>query len=490
YTAVANGSDKCKAFLAKLNLWRDTARQLGVAELLSNLYRETGYYDSVGQEERGEARQANLRILIDRAANFESTNARGLSRFIEFISKIKQLGNDLSAATTLGENENVVRVVTIHRSKGLEYPVVFVAGVGKQFNMEDYARANLFMHREFGIGAYRTPKGSLLKVKTLATAAVSKKIRDESLAEELRLLYVALTRAEEKLFLVGCTSKGVLDKVRAVDVPSDYDILSASKFMGWLLPIKDALEPVIKSRLVTLDDVALIKERTLDQAQKKISQPPEQLPTRLESIPAKLSVTELKRRAEQDDLSQEADFIKRKKFLYRRPDFMQRKEISGAEFGSLMHKVMQSLNLGGDLSAKGIAAQIEELARREIISAEHVKLIKPEKVAKFFASELGKRLVTAQEFYRELPFSRLIDAQKFFHVDEKIFIQGIIDLLFKDTAGRWVLLDYKTDRDSADIAERYRVQIDLYAQAAEALLKITVAEKYLYLLNGGRLVKM
>ncbi|MBQ3443635.1 MAG: helicase-exonuclease AddAB subunit AddA [Selenomonadaceae bacterium] len=489
YTAVANGSDKCKAFLAKLNLWRDTARQLGVAELLSNLYRETGYYDSVGQEERGEARQANLRILIDRAANFESTNARGLSRFIEFISKLKQLGNDLSTATTLGENENVVRVVTIHRSKGLEYPVVFVAGVGKQFNMEDYARANLFMHREFGIGAYRTPKGSLLKVKTLATAAVSKKIRDESLAEELRLLYVALTRAEEKLFLVGCTSQGVLDKVRAVDVPSDYDILSASKFMSWLLPIRDALEPVIKSRLVTLDDVALIKERTLDQAQKKVSQPPEQLPTRLESIPAKLSVTELKRRAEQDNLSQAADFVQRK-FIYRRPDFMQRKEISGAEFGSLMHKVMQSLNLDGDLSAKGIAAQVAELARREVISSEHVKLIKPEKVARFFASELGKRLVTAQEFYRELPFSRLIDAQRFFHVDEKIFIQGIIDLLFKDAAGRWVLLDYKTDRDSADIAERYRVQIELYAQAAEALLKINVAEKYLYLLNGGRLVKM
>ncbi|MBR2773634.1 MAG: helicase-exonuclease AddAB subunit AddA [Selenomonadaceae bacterium] len=490
YTAVANGSDKCKDFLTKLNLWRDTARQLGVAELLSNLYRETGYYDSVGREERGEARQANLRILIDRAANFESTNARGLSRFIEFISKIKKLGNDLSTATTLGENENVVRVVTIHKSKGLEYPVVFVAGIGKQFNMEDYARANLFMHREFGIGTYRTPKGSLLKVKTLATAAVSKKIKDESLAEELRLLYVALTRAEEKLFLVGCTSKGVLDKVRPVDVPSDYDILSASKFMGWLLPIKDALEPVIKSRLVTLDDVALIKERTLDQAQKKVSQPPEQLPTStLESIPAKLSVTELKHRAEEDDASQEADFVQRK-FIYRRPDFMQRKEISGAEFGSLMHKVMQSLNLGGDLSAKGIAAQIEELARREIISSEHVKLIKPAQVVKFFDSELGKRLITAQETYRELPFSRLIDAQKFFHVDEQIFIQGIIDLLFKDAAGRWVLLDYKTDRDSADIAERYRVQIDLYAQAVESLLKITVAEKYLYLLNGGRLVKM
>jgi len=490
YTAVAKGSDKCKDFLAKLNQWRNTARQLGVAELLSILYRETGYYDSVGREERGDTRQANLRILIDRAASFETTNAHGLSRFIEFIGKLKALGNDLSTATTLGENENVVRVVTIHKSKGLEYPVVFVAGVGKQFNNEDYTRAKLYMHRDFGIGAHRTPKDSLLKVKTLATAAVSKKIRDESLAEELRLLYVALTRAEEKLFLVGVTSKTALDKVQAVDVPTDYDILSASKFMDWLLPIRYALSNVIESRLVNQEEVLSIPERTLGKAKEKISQAPEKFPTTpLTKIPAKLSVTELKRRAEEEDLSQAADFAQRK-FIYRRPNFMQRKEISGAEFGSLMHKVMQSLDLSGDLSAKGITAQIAELTRREIISSEHVKLIKPERIEKFFASPLGQRLITSQEFYRELPFSRLIDAQKFFHVDEKIFIQGIIDLLFKDAAGRWVLLDYKTDKDTPDITERYRVQIELYAQAVEALLKINVAEKYLYLLNGGRLVKM
>ena len=490
YTAVANGSDKCKEFLTKLNVWRETARQMGVPELLSNLYRETGYYDSVGKEERGEVRQANLRILIDRAANFESTNARGLSRFIEFIKKIRDMQKDLSTAATLGENENVVRVVTIHKSKGLEYPVVFVAGVGKQFNADDYTRAKLFMHKEFGIGAHRTPKNSQLKVKTLATQAVSKKIADESIAEELRLLYVAMTRAEEKLFLVGTTTKTALKDLRSVDVPDDYDILTAGKFMDWLLPIKDALEPVIKSRLVELSEVLAIKERSIEKAQKKIAQAPEKLPsTPLEKIPAKLSVTELKRRAEEEDLPQLEKFAQ-KNFAYRRPNFIQKKEISGAEFGSLMHKVMQSLNLRGDLSAKGIAAQIVELVKREIIPSEHVNLIKAEKISKFFASELGQRLIKAQEFYRELPFSRLIDVQRFFHVDEKIFIQGIIDLLFKDAAGRWILLDYKTDRDAEDIAERYKIQIELYTAAVEALLKITVAEKYLYLLNGGRLVKM
>ena len=490
YTAVSLGSDKCKNFLSKLNLWREAARQLGVPELLSNLYRETGYYDSVGREERGEARQANLRILIDRAASFESNNTRGLSRFIEFIGKLKNFGKDLSTATILGENENVVRVVTIHKSKGLEYPVVFVAGVGRSFNTDDYSKGKIFMHKEFGIGVHRTPKNSQLKVKTLATQAVAKKIKDESIAEELRLLYVAMTRAEEKLFLIGTTSNNALKNLRQVDTPDDYEILSAGRFMDWLLPIKDALAPVIHSELVELSKVLEIKERSLERAQEKIFQEPEKLqPSPLEKIPAKLSVTELKRRAEEEDLPTLENFAQ-KKFLYRRPNFLQKKEISGAEFGSLMHKVMQSLNLSGDLSAAGIVAQVEELARKKIIPPEHVKLIRAEKISKFFASELGRRLISAQEFYRELPFSRLIDAQKFFHVDEKIFIQGIIDLLFKDAAGRWVLLDYKTDRDAEDIAERYKVQIELYAAAVEALLKIKIAEKYLYLLNGGRFIKM
>ena len=500
YTAVANGSDKCKDFLSKLNRWRNEARQLGVPELLNMLYRETGYYDSVGKDERGDTRQANLRILIDRAADFEATNARGLSRFVEFVKKIKDMQKDLSTGTALGENENVVRVVTIHRSKGLEYPVVFVAGLGKQFNTEDYTRAALFKHREFGIGAYRTPKDSQLKVKTLATQAVSKKIADETLAEELRILYVALTRAKEKLFLIGTPSKKALDELKPVDMPNAYDILSANQFTDWLLPIKGALKNFIDVEIVPQSDILKIKERSLDKAQEKISQAPEKLPsTPLENIPAKLSVTELKRRAS-SVRSEELEvmsgsltpnsYLLTPNYIYCRPDFMQKKEISGAEFGSLMHKVMQSLNLSGDLSTKGIAAQVEELSRREIILKEHAKLIKAEKISKFFASELGQRLVKAQEFYRELPFSRLIDAQRFFHVDEKIFIQGIIDLLFKDAAGKWVLLDYKTDRDTEDIAERYKIQIELYTAAVEALLKIKVAEKYLYLLNGGRLVKM
>ena len=491
YTAVERGSDKCKKFLATLNLWRDEARQLSVPELLSKIYRETGFYDFVGQQERGSVRQANLRMLIDRAAAFEATNARGLARFIEYVQKLRGLDMDLTTATTLGENENVVRVVTIHGSKGLEYPVVFVAGLNKSFNKDDSTKGIIFRHSD-GVGVHRTPKGSQLKVKTLATVAMSKKIADESLAEELRILYVALTRAKEKLFLIGTTSQSALDNLRPVNKLSDYEILSATRLLSWLMPIKDALCDVIRSEIVPLKRVFQIQERSLGKTQEKVLSSPEKFQATIENIPAKLSVTELKRRAEEDAPPQLEAVAKKsaEKFIYRRPNFLQTKKLSGAEFGSLMHKVMQNLNLHGDLSTHGIEEQVKELVRLEIIPAEHAKLVHAGDIANFFESKLGRRLVNAEEIYRELPFSRLIDAKQFFNVDEKIFIQGIIDLLFRDGKGRWVLLDYKTDRDAEDIADRYRIQIDLYAAAIEALLQLKISEKYLYLLGSKRLVAM
>lgn len=490
YTAVEHGSDKCKNFLATLNRWRDEARQLSVPELLSAIYRETGYYDFVGKLERGATRQANLRLLIDRAKAFEDTNARGLSRFVEYVAKLRGLDKDLSAAVTLGETENVVRVVTIHKSKGLEYPVVIVAGCGKGFNSDDYTRGLIFSHSELGIGVHRTPKGSQLKVKTLATQAVSQKIREESIAEELRSLYVALTRAKEKLILVGTATQDQFEKTLPVDSPNIFDILSAGQFFWWLLPLREKLAEVINVQFVPRSVVDMIPERSIDAAQEKILQSPEQFQPTTENLPAKLSVTELKRRAEESELPQLDAASKAAKFVYRRPNFLQTKKLSGAEFGTLMHKVMQSLDLTGDLSAKGIVAQVDSLACREIIEADHVKLVRTDEIAKFFKTALGKRLLAAKEIYREMPFSRPIDAKQFFDADEKIFVQGIIDLLFKDAQGRWVLLDYKTDRDAPDIADRYRIQIDLYAAALEALLKIKISEKYLYLLGNGILVEM
>ena len=197
FTLISNDPG-CKEFLAKINRWRELAYKMSVPELLNLIYRETGYYDYFGGKVDGKIPQANLRMLIDRAAAYEKTSFRGLSRFIQFIRKIRDLGNDLSAARTLSESENVVRVMTIHKSKGLEFPVVFVASLGKRFNMKDL-RETVISHRTLGIGIYKTLAGGAARTQTFARRVITRKARAEMLAEELRILYVAFTRARETI---------------------------------------------------------------------------------------------------------------------------------------------------------------------------------------------------------------------------------------------------------------------------------------------------
>lgn len=518
YTLVKNFSAdnelsaRCKTFLDKLKNWREMARQIGVPELLSKIYRETGYYDYFGTKIDGKIAQANLRMLIDRAAEFESTAFRGLSRFIQFIKKIRELENDLSAARTLGENENVVRMMSIHKSKGLEFPVVFVAQLGKGFNLLDL-RGTIIAHRNLGVGIHEVQETlhGLIRTPTFVQKIIKEKVKDEMLAEELRVLYVALTRAREKLFLVGTVKNdNALNKYAndyTVENLSVGEIQGVNHFIDWLLMIRNDIEKVID---VTIFKKSEIKfgNAEFKVEEKKISPPPEVAEdSPLAKIPAKLSVTEVKRRImEVEEDSARLVELSKKKFdkakLYRRPNFMQKTEITAAEFGTLMHSVMQHLNLDGELDAKNISAQIDGMISAQIFTDEQGNAVKKNiaSITKFFASDFGKRVLAATEIYRELPFSQKIDAGtinagKNFRdaAGEKIFIQGIIDLLFKDVeTGEWILLDYKTDRNNTDehFKHEYKEQIRLYVQAIETLTSIKIGEKYLYLLNAGRLVKM
>lgn len=518
YTLIKNFSAddelsaRCKNFLDKLKSWREMARQVGVPELLSKIYRETGYYDYFGTKIDGKVAQANLRMLIDRAAEFESTAFRGLSRFIQFIKKIRELENDLSAARTLGENENVVRVMSIHKSKGLEFPVVFVAQLGKKINTKDLSET-VIAHRNLGVGIHNTQPllRGLTRVTTFVREVISRKVKAEMLAEELRVLYVALTRAREKLFLVGTVkNSAALNKFGEDTLNNELTvgmIQGVSHPIEWLLMIRDSIEKVIdvkvlKKSTIKLGDVEFKVEA------KKISPPPEVAENSpLAKIPAKLSVTEVKRRIlEAEEDSVQLLELRKKKFdkarLYRRPNFMQKVDITAAEFGTLIHSVMQHLNLNGELDAKNISAQIDEMVAAQIFTDEQGVAVKKNiaNIEKFFASNLGRRVLAAKEIYRELPFSQKIDAGTISAVEnfrdaagEKIFVQGIIDLLFKDAeTDEWILIDYKTDRNNSDehFRHEYREQIKLYVQAIETLTSIKIAEKYLYLLTAGRLVSL
>ncbi|MBJ6363099.1 helicase-exonuclease AddAB subunit AddA [Paenibacillus sp. GCM10012307] len=233
--------EKLSLFIACLGKWREDARQGSLTNLLWNIYRETGYYDLVGGLPGGVQRQANLRALHDRVRQYEETSFRGLFRFLRFIDRMRESGGDLGTARALGEQEDVVRIMSIHKSKGLEFPVVFVAGLGKMFNLQDL-NGSFLMHKELGFGPRVVDRELRVGYPSLPYLAIRKKMRMEMLAEELRVLYVALTRPKEKLYLVGTAADAQkqLDRLQAAAGESqlpDYSLAAARRYLDWLLPL-------------------------------------------------------------------------------------------------------------------------------------------------------------------------------------------------------------------------------------------------------------
>lgn len=233
---------KLRAFQAMLGQWQQSARQGSLADLIWTVLRETGFFDYVGGLPGGQQRQANLRALYDRARQYEATSFRGLYRFLRFIERMQDNGGDLGTARSLGEQEDVVRIMSIHKSKGLEFPVVFVAALGKRFNMMDL-NGSFLMHKQLGFGPKYVDTALRVSYPTLPLLAIRKRMRMEMLAEELRVLYVALTRPKEKLFLLGTMSSmdkqvqkwGTLTSHPDWVLP-DYELAKAKCFLDWLGP--------------------------------------------------------------------------------------------------------------------------------------------------------------------------------------------------------------------------------------------------------------
>ena len=536
-------AQKALTFIEQLNSWRALSRRKGVPELIWQIYRDTGYYDYVGGMPGGTLRQANLRALYDRARQYETTNFRGLFRFLRFIEQMKDKGSDLAVARALGESENVVRVMSIHKSKGLEFPVVFVADLGKRFNLQD-SHGAVLCHKTLGVGPYVINPDLRHRYPTIARRAIAFKMEMETKAEELRILYVALTRAREKLILVGSAKKLAKQAKqwcrtvgRIKPTLPDSVIAGAKSYLDWLGPAvvrhqqgaalreqgecdeqpgsslaDDASQWQIsiwrRQELTTAADISGI-EAPLLKAVENLQ--PVDIGTdcgwvdkllgwqyghaHVVGKPAKLSVTEIKRRFE-IETSSDAHRPFERPPISARPRFAQTgAKMTAAEYGTLMHSVMQHIDYRGDISESGLALQVEDMVRRELLLPEQIESIDIKGVAAFFAGELGKRLISSPQARRELPFSLALPAERFYDdladSGEKIFIQGIIDLLFDDPVGL-VLVDYKTDRaaDGAELARKYAVQLNLYAEAAESILRRPVAEKYLYLFSTGQVVRV
>jgi ATP-dependent helicase/nuclease subunit A len=543
---------KTVEFLKTLELWRNKALHMPIDELIWYLYTDTGYYGYAGAMPGGVQRQANLRILFERARQFEQTSYRGLFNFVNFINRLRTSSGDMGSAKILGENEDVVRIMSIHKSKGLEFPVVILAGAGKNFNLMDVNRSILF-HQELGIGPDYVDPERRISYPTIVKLALRRKIKLETLSEEMRILYVAFTRAKEKLIITGSVKKlkatcakwwSNTEKDR--DKVPEYSILKGKSYLDWIGPavakhvdgkeIRDyagvedyETGTLIKDNSQWLTkmwnkwDIIVDKDKTEDQKlscdhlEKLVDDKPtsaykEEIHRRLSwqykfmdasKIPAKFSVTELKRLANEtikDSLTTNMFTSK----LLKKPKFLEEKKgLTGAERGTIVHFVMQHLDLRMVADYNAISDQIRRMVRKEQLTEEQAMSVNIKSITRFFNSPLGSRMLSVKDFdrdlRREIPFYMKLKSTEVYeelpkelYEDEITLLQGVIDCYFREKDGI-VLVDYKTDyatvENMAEIKERYEKQIYYYEEALRRITGETVKEKCIYLFSNGEIIK-
>ncbi|HOV78616.1 MAG TPA: helicase-exonuclease AddAB subunit AddA [Bacillota bacterium] len=539
-------SEKLADFLEKLERWRTAARQGSLADLVWHIYRETRYYDFVGGLPGGAQRQANLRALYHRARQFESTTLRGLFLFLRYIGRIRENGRDLGTARILGEKENVVRIASIHKSKGLEFPVVFLAGLGRKFNFKDLNKDIIF-HNELGIGPQFVDLESRATYPTLAKLAVKHRLQMEALAEELRILYVAMTRAREKLILVGSV-RNLADCVRrwCGQVGRDGwrlppgELAGARTYLDWLVPAVMSHKDAAALREMGLCEECPSPEIAGDASSWKIviadgragagkAQTPapkiwsfvrrteplgadgilaKTVKNRLEwTYPArcvlgkaaKITVSDLAHRFELREAEDGDIFRGNRMPIGKRPLFLQEyKGLTAAEAGSAVHLVMQHLDLKDALDLPSINRQIAVMVEKELLTSEQAEAVQAWKIADFFRGELGRRVLAGNRVFRELHFTLVLPAEEIYpdigaNVSEKVLVQGVVDCLVDEGDGG-LLLDYKTDRtapaEAGLAAAKHSGQISLYARAVEEILGVRVKEKHLYFFDAGVSVRL
>ncbi|MDY0396045.1 3'-5' exonuclease [Virgibacillus halophilus] len=466
----------------QLNDYRKLSRDGALSELIWQIYRETGYYDFVGGMPGGKQRQANLRALYDRARSYEASSFRGLFRFLRFVERMEENDQDLGAARALSEQEDVVRIMTIHKSKGLEYPIVIVGAMDKEFNQSDVKKPYL-LHKNLGFASKYIDPVKRISYPTLYYHAMKDQLMREALAEEMRVLYVALTRAREKLVMVGNVAslekkqekwqkmadheEWVLPAHYRTKLKTYLDLVAAALIRhedNGPLRLESVSEYVPED--IRLDssqwDIAIMHGSELANLEENIKEEEQQLKasiTKWEPLPvdsanldrfvsdrlafkypfaeaaearAKQTVTEIKRQQEaKDEYSSDQLVAGFQAPIVRRPAFLQReKTFSAAERGTAMHTVMQHIPFGKKMNAAEIAEFVQGLVHKEILLQEAAETIDIEAIERFFETELASYMAeTATCIYREVPFSLALPASDVYArwqytSEEHVLIQG------------------------------------------------------------------
>ncbi len=515
---------KCAQFVEIIDKYRKISQIYTISEIISKIIYDSGYYDYVGAMIGGKAKKANLDMLVQKATDFESTSYSGLFNFLRYIEKLQKYDVDYGEGQTDSDEDDLVRIMSIHKSKGLEFPVVIIGDFGKRYNLTD-SKESIVYDSDFGIGMdyvdleHRTKEGVIYK------NMIAHKIISDAIGEELRILYVAMTRAVDKLIMIGST--GVENALEKWERASEFDTIN----MTYLVENTNYLNIVAPCAIFnkkfdmiykTSADIKQMMLNVTEEFYGDISDNIEKIDTNnvdedvynqikdmleytypycnILSLKSKYSVSDLKHAAMEESELPEAriELPEREKMI---PAFIQDKEkVSGVFRGNAYHKVFELLDYGRVSDSTEIKEQLEELVELQKLSKEYYELIDCDKFVRFMKTDLGKNMqkaFTKRLLYREQPFIMEVGANEVgqnFPADEKVLIQGIIDAFYIQDNEVYIV-DYKTDRVPAEngeqiLIERYKKQLELYCGAIKQITGMNVRDCYIYSVSLNKAISI
>ena len=529
--------EKIERFLNELDKWREEQEYLSLDELIWKIYEDTGFLNYMGVLPNGMLRQENLKMLFERAKQYESASFKGLFNFIRFIERLHSSSGDLSSAKMIGENEDVVRIMSIHKSKGLEFPIVFLASSSSQFNLMDLNK-DILLDQELGLGVRYIDYDMQVKYDTLTKLALRNKALNSVYSEEMRILYVALTRAKEKLYITGVKKDFSKEKENIENMLSIYKkqdgkinpilVKKYKTYLDWILMVyysdfdnmkkladintfgkDDLIKDLKPEEKQEIDLIKMIEENCKDVTDEEIKKVENELSFEYEYkadtlIPSKTSITAIAHKnmeeVKYNDINEiQADNYEEDEKTFPIPKFLNdedEEKVTASKRGTIMHLCMKNLDFSKEYEFQDVKNLVEELKNKEIITEKEADSVNINQILKFTKSDVWQELKSAKEYYKEEPFYINVPANEVEDTESTVNIlaQGIIDLYYIDKDNRLVLLDYKTDYikegEEDVLIKRHTPQLLLYKDALENALNKKVDRIYIYSTVLGKKIEI
>lgn len=503
----ANENEKCARFVRELMILRKLSPDLGADELLRHIYTRFDLPVLCSAMPDGAARRQNLMQLLEYARQFEGNGYRGLFRFVEWLNRMAERGEEPAAS---GGSGDAVRIMSIHKSKGLEFPYVFIPDTARRFNRQD-TMGTVLIHAKLGLGPKYTDEKRRTEYPTAARRAIAQRISRENLSEEMRVLYVGMTRAKERLFL-SCVWKNAEEKLEKLNTQSEGPIASQvldrdSSFSDWLARCALLSDSPMELNLLSENQSPeeLLEEESTETEEVKADADTElvaELSRKLAfsyahegavNLPSKLTATETKGRQETADPDDAAQVLMTAGGdSFRKPDLGAKKSLTGTERGIAAHLVLQHMDFSRTSDLDSVRSEISRLENEGFITHDQAAAVEPRAILSFFESKLGKRVLNCGKLRREFKFSLLCPAEEFYAEagteGENLLLQGVVDCCIEED-GFLTIIDYKTDFVTPELLdekeEQYKNQLRAYGSAMSRILGKPVRDKFLYFLRGG-----